>query len=530
MAVPAGVGLFWPDTAGSTPAGWDRDTDSDDRFAKGTGSGVDPDVGGGATGHSHTQNAHSHTGTSTHSHTGPTSAQGQNQTITNAAPSISLGSHSHAYTSGTIRGDAASTGATGQSTTLDPTWFRVIHIESDGTPAGFPDGCLVFLDDATAPSGWTQHAASVGRYFKGAAAAGDGGGTGGAIAAHTHTSNSHIHAVAAHTHGSVTSVAGPNVNHTSVGSTVMQANHTHTVTFGSAATGSFSATTIANPGSTTAEPAFHKLQAIENTGGADDFLLEAILTWRGLLSAIPGGFALCDGTVGTPDLRDRFIKATVSGSADLGDTGGSATHDHTNPAAHSHASSNHTHLATGASTGAGGSTIPGGGQAGAIGAHGHAAAASAAGGTASNNNSPTVEIDTASSEPEFRTVAWLQLQSLLLVTIVSPTEAQTITDPSPTIDWTVTGGGTQVDFRVRIYSDESETQLVHDSGTVASAVTEHTVPSGVLLTSQTYFTRVEVNDDGGPPVNGISELRSFLTVWIPPDPVTGVTATPVGGD
>lgn len=32
-----------------------------------------------------------------------------------------------------------------------------------------------------------------------------------------------------------------------------------------------------------------------------------IIIWHGLASAIPSGWALCDGTNGTPDLRGRFV-------------------------------------------------------------------------------------------------------------------------------------------------------------------------------------------------------------------------------
>jgi hypothetical protein len=49
-----------------------------------------------------------------------------------------------------------------------------------------------------------------------------------------------------------------------------------------------------------------------------------IVMWSGLLSAIPEGWSLCDGTNGTPDLRDRFI-LSVSASEDPGETGGSHT-------------------------------------------------------------------------------------------------------------------------------------------------------------------------------------------------------------
>ena len=46
-----------------------------------------------------------------------------------------------------------------------------------------------------------------------------------------------------------------------------------------------------------------------------------ILPWYGQSSDIPEGFALCDGTKGTPDLRNRFLVGAGSNYA-LGDTGG----------------------------------------------------------------------------------------------------------------------------------------------------------------------------------------------------------------
>ena len=46
-----------------------------------------------------------------------------------------------------------------------------------------------------------------------------------------------------------------------------------------------------------------------------------ILPWYGKSSDIPDGFALCDGTKGTPDLRNRFLVGAGSNYS-LGDTGG----------------------------------------------------------------------------------------------------------------------------------------------------------------------------------------------------------------
>jgi hypothetical protein len=62
-----------------------------------------------------------------------------------------------------------------------------------------------------------------------------------------------------------------------------------------------------------------------------------IVMWSGSIAIIPSGWALCNGSNGTPDLRDRFIvgarqddsgvaKTNVTGS--LTQTGGVATHSH----------------------------------------------------------------------------------------------------------------------------------------------------------------------------------------------------------
>lgn len=62
-----------------------------------------------------------------------------------------------------------------------------------------------------------------------------------------------------------------------------------------------------------------------------------ILMWSGTIATIPAGWQLCDGTNGTPDLRDKFIvaakqdsggaaKSNVTGG--LLQTGGSTSHYH----------------------------------------------------------------------------------------------------------------------------------------------------------------------------------------------------------
>lgn len=53
-----------------------------------------------------------------------------------------------------------------------------------------------------------------------------------------------------------------------------------------------------------------------------------ICIWSGAIVDIPVGWTLCDGTLGTPDLRDRFVVGAGDTYA-VDDTGGSTTHTHT---------------------------------------------------------------------------------------------------------------------------------------------------------------------------------------------------------
>ena len=48
-----------------------------------------------------------------------------------------------------------------------------------------------------------------------------------------------------------------------------------------------------------------------------------IVMWSGSIASIPSGWALCDGTSGTPDLRDRFVVGAGNGYAVAG-AGGTA--------------------------------------------------------------------------------------------------------------------------------------------------------------------------------------------------------------
>jgi len=61
---------------------------------------------------------------------------------------------------------------------------------------------------------------------------------------------------------------------------------------------------------------------LEITGNVNFLPKGIIVSWTG--DTAPEGWALCDGTNGTPDLRNKFILS--SGSRKIGTTGGEETH------------------------------------------------------------------------------------------------------------------------------------------------------------------------------------------------------------
>ena len=68
-----------------------------------------------------------------------------------------------------------------------------------------------------------------------------------------------------------------------------------------------------------------------------------IAMWAGTLASIPTGWNLCDGTSGTPDLRQKFLRGAPA-STEAGTTGGAITHTHTETSA----GAAHTHVIEGA--------------------------------------------------------------------------------------------------------------------------------------------------------------------------------------
>jgi hypothetical protein len=408
--IPANVILIWSGTNATIPAGWERVTSLDSKYPKATADSVAPNVTGGTATHSHTSPTHTHTMIS-HNHTGGTDnydderagCDGNNDVLTTDA-------HSHTYDISGVSGGSLSDAVTYASTASDPPYYKVIFIKPT-TTANLPTGGIGLWNSATVPTGFAECNGGGttpdlrNKYLKGADASGDAGGTGGTLT-HEHAIN-HTHTGVTHTHSGESNYA--NADYESSSSTASCTHsHTHTIYLSANTSAETGSTYTGNAGSAdTVEPAYKKLMAVQRTTGTTT-PYGIIGMWLGALNAIPTNWKLCDGTNGTPDMRDKWLKI-ANDSSELGNTGGSNTHTHTASNSHTHTASGvHTHPTGSTTSMAYGSGSGGFGSNGISRTHDHEVT-SVSNNTSSWNNA-TTEANSSNGEPPFRTVAYIQYQ------------------------------------------------------------------------------------------------------------------------
>ncbi len=410
MAIPNGVIFIWTGTNASIPAGWSRVTDLDDRFPKGDAT---PNTTGGSTTHSHNATAnHSHTLTShTHTFTVGGAFGGTAGTQTNSENTAGL---NHTHTGGTTGassgGDLTSVSATYSSISNNPPFYKVIYITPTSVAGGLPNLCLGLSDD----TGFSNNSGKYNgyyqcdgnnstpnltdRYLLGASAGADAGTTGGSLTnvheiVHTHTVNTHTHSFSSGTVNSQLRDSDPSVTNEFAGS------HTHsgnlTAVSDTLTAGDPSVTT-----SETVEPNYKKLIAIQNRSSSVYTPVGIIGMWLGSTANVPSNFEV----VTTMENYHLKITNTVG---HIGNTGGSNTHTHTNNS-HTHTGS-HDHGTTTvshtASIDRGSSTT-------------YTFIDSLRGGPVYHNittdtvstsySTATTDADSASNEPEYRTVAFIK--------------------------------------------------------------------------------------------------------------------------
>lgn len=411
--IPAGVIFIWTGTVASIPSGWTRETSLDARFPKGTADATNPDTTGGSTTHTHTSPAHSHS-TTAHTHTlSYTGYSGGSNVDSGSGSGAARNGHSHAnHASGAVASDSVqSVAATYAASSNNPPYNEVIYIKPIAAQKGIPTNVIGLVDDAGYVNNSGKYKGTYfcdgtnsttdlrNKYIKGASPSSEIGSAGGT---YTNVHNlTHTHTVS-HAHSQTTSGTPTLQSAATGGNDCATGSHTHTDTVAAS-----NATTSDTPSLTTAEtvePAYTKLAPIQNKSISVVAFKGLIGMWLGTLSGIPSNYLLCNGTNGT-DMRGKHLKMANSIS-EIGNTGGSNTHTHASQG-HTHTLSSHTHTAS--TSTAGNDTRHSGNGQGAISSHGHTVSVSSEAHTLQSANTTA---DSSNNEPEYRTVAFIKLNSV----------------------------------------------------------------------------------------------------------------------
>jgi hypothetical protein len=401
MRIPQNVILIWTGLNSNIPSGWTRETSLDDKFPKAWGA-ENPNTTGGADTHTHTSPAHSHT-LSAHTHTytlaAVSSSSGMDTSVQNYGI---IDSHTHTGTSGALSGGTTSSDAvTYGPASNDPPHRKVIFIKAS-IGALLATDMVALFNSNTPPPNWSNVSELQGRYFKGATTGADadlttnnGSTTNLHNITHTHTATTHSHVAANSGTGS------PQTKSKDPASSV-QSDHVHSVTL-NASTQNINQNTDTLTTVETVEPAYTILQAIKK--GASGIKEKGIIgLWLGATANIPRGWVLCDGTNGTKDLRDRFIKIGDPAGANGGSnthTHSAQAHSHTGSGTHSHTGSASAHV-NGSGSGASNTTH--------LSVAGSVHSVTNVSAPTVNYNSANTTADSSPNQPSYRTVAYIQFQ------------------------------------------------------------------------------------------------------------------------
>lgn len=223
-----------------------------------------------------------------------------------------------------------------------------------------PDGGIVMFHgdpDTLDSEKWSVVSAVEGAMVKGAS---EGNLTQSGSWTHSHT-NPSLNSVADHNHDYTPQDAfgngGSNNSHPGYGSSDgALAGHSHytSVSGGTGAGGHTHSIGVTN--SATVYPPYCKLLFIQ-ANGDQPLPVGGIVMWKETLSSRPEGLNLCDGGsyggVSTPDLRGKFVIG--ASSTDIGNSGGSSTHSHSQPVTGE--GGGHSHPVSGSASGYIGSAI-----------------------------------------------------------------------------------------------------------------------------------------------------------------------------
>lgn len=304
-----GLIVAWSGTLASIPAGWqlaDGTNGTPDLrgwFVRGAPAGANPGTTGGSATHAHGGTTGTAIVTTASAGTSTCGVSvGGTSFIAPPAAHVHTLTHSH----GLVPANHL------------PPYFEVAYIVKTGAVLAPPDGVIVGWTAAMSPAGgWLplDGVAAVpdlrGRFLRGAGVAQNPGGIGGSLT---------------HDHDGGTLVDSSNTNNAAIGGFSFAGNAGP----GCGLSGEY--------GHFHAYPHAHGLAAADNlppytlvtwvtASNAPTFPRGAIALWMGSVVAPPRGWSVCDGTNGTPDLTQHFLRGTRTSELP-GTSGGAATHNH----------------------------------------------------------------------------------------------------------------------------------------------------------------------------------------------------------
>lgn len=350
-----GFGLInWPFSVATIPSGFTRYTPCDGKYLQGADIGVDPGGTGGSINHNHLTDAHNMLEDS-HPHILSTNSAATGS-IAGASSRFGMvtarDAHTHPDTnSASTTGINQSKAAFSTSTNINlPPTITSIRLKPDDGNQKVPVDGVVFCSKTKIEGNFRINDGTNGTvdmdglFVRCPSAGADGGVTAGGPdhshrAAHTHVKNSHLHTDSNYGVASLTLAA------TGTGLTSVQDVHHQAQSI----LGTVAVNDSDNTASSTStnEPRFKELLAIQNKGNSQAIQDRTVLEFTGPISEIPkeDGWFLMDGNNGTLDLQSYQVKVTTN-TADIGNPGGDEDNLHTHTIIHNHVVQEHDHLFT----------------------------------------------------------------------------------------------------------------------------------------------------------------------------------------
>lgn len=342
--LPLDIMVFWPKTHASIPANFTRVTDFDGKYLSGSPDNVSSGTNGGNVNHIHTPDTHDHPfNPISHSHLMTiTGSSTGNQLVKSGGTQVLSKDHSHENAITNVGLPVLSfDNSNVLSNVAKPKTVGLILITPNDSDQDIPVDGLILSDNPNFLIDNPDYKVSDGtngtvdadlRFAQIPTTGADGGVLDG--------DDTHIHGTATHGHISTDSHANTNF-----GSAIQIAALADTSGFGKSSTrpdihhrtnplfAAFPQTSqnVVGMNAKNNDPLFHTLLAAQNRGASPQTPDEFIAPFKGTLADISNlndiGYSLCNGTRGTPDLREKQIKMTkVTGN--IGNISGNNIHTH----------------------------------------------------------------------------------------------------------------------------------------------------------------------------------------------------------